>query len=439
MTQLGYGEEIRRMRVEKYRAQDTQVNSIANIFSCQTTVGSKAEGLTFSFESDRDHIIVREGVTCLEAGVDLRTIPDDIEVYRMDTSVYPGHCRMLLERPASKRFIEIINSLCDDGKGNTILSSGLFLDGCAKYTHGFWGAIPGERAGPSLPVSTKIGGFKSDIVFAFPCQCPGILHRWAHRPRLWPQPDVVQKIVLLGSFVTPIGFKGSEYGYLEWRICFNTGETELVNNLTDTQAKVYVILKMILKEILKPKTKAVTSYVLKNVILWQAESNSPALFQERNLIYWLHDALGTLRTAISSKQLPYYMIPERNLMAACGLQEVQQHKLVADILDMMDEGPRVILRLPKIRQAIIGHPEPLLWLIRRKLELEMIYLEFMNRMLQIRNENWEFDCSDTILQEILRRQSEIHREVSLRMFMEGNIVYNPYDINFVNIFYKIQM
>ncbi|KAH3850405.1 hypothetical protein DPMN_092816 [Dreissena polymorpha] len=74
------------------------------------------------------------------------------------------------------------------------------------------------------------------------------------------------------------------------------------------------------------------------------------------------------------------MIPERNLMAACGLQNEQQRKWVANITDMMDEGPSVILRLEKILQAIICHPEPLLWFSGRRIELEMLMLKVINRV-----------------------------------------------------------
>ncbi|KAH3734292.1 hypothetical protein DPMN_040731 [Dreissena polymorpha] len=72
---------------------------------------------------------------------------------------------------------------------------------------------------------------------------------------------------------------------------------------------------------LNPKKNEIASYMLKNIIVLKAESNIPAMFQDRNLINWLHDALGTLGTVILSTQLPYNMIPERNVMAACRLQE----------------------------------------------------------------------------------------------------------------------
>ncbi|KAH3694300.1 uncharacterized protein LOC127862994 [Dreissena polymorpha] len=302
MTRLGYGEEIRQRRVEKYREYDMMCNELEKHLMIKgittITVGSKGEGLTCLQESDNDKLLVLNRFLCVEPGVDIHTIPDDIQVYRMDTRVYPGHCLMLLERPTSTGFTFCNNAQCDDGKGNVMLSSSLFLHEMSKCNPtDIKNVIPLERAGPSLPWLGQ--NVNLDMVWALRCQCPGILKRWAERPRHWPPSNVVQKVVSFGSVVTPVGFKGSENSFLEWRICFNVGEIELVSNLNDTQAKLYVILKMILKEVVKPNKKEITSFVLKNIIFWQAENNSLDLFQKRNLIHWLHDALGTHRTVIS--------------------------------------------------------------------------------------------------------------------------------------------
>ncbi|KAH3734244.1 hypothetical protein DPMN_040683 [Dreissena polymorpha] len=87
---------------------------------------------------------------------------------------------------------------------------------------------------------------------------------------------------------------------------------------------------------------------------------------------------------------------------------------------MMEEGPSVILRLPKIRQAIIGHPEPLLWFSKRRMILEMIDLEWRLRIGQCRDENGVCDYSDIILQKLKRRRASILKIVGIRMFMEGS-------------------
>ncbi|KAH3823770.1 hypothetical protein DPMN_125592 [Dreissena polymorpha] len=59
------------------------------------------------------------------------------------------------------------------------------------------------------------------------------------------------------------------------------------------------------------------------------------------------------------------MIPERNLMEGCGLTPNQQSKWISVIREMMHEGPRIILRLEKIRKAIIAYPEPLMWYLQQ--------------------------------------------------------------------------
>ncbi|KAH3809301.1 hypothetical protein DPMN_137663 [Dreissena polymorpha] len=425
MTRLGYGEQIRRWRVEKYKEHDSLMNARSSDVTV-ITAGSKAEGLTCFYESDRDFLLVVEGILCVEAGISLHTIPDGIGVYRMDTCAYSGHCCLLLERRARKRKEVIHNALCDNGQGDILLSSSLLLDEMSSaYTSTDSTVVIHERAGPSLPDSS--GELHSDRVLALRCYCPSILQRWASRPRHWPSPVLVQKVVSLGANVTAVGFKESEFKHMEWRIGFNTGESELVNNLNDTQAKVYVMLKMIVKDVLRPSKKEITSYVMKNIVLWQAERNPQNKFYAQSFLHWLHDGLRALRTAIVTKQLSYYMIPERNLMAASGLTYRQQSHWVEVITDMMAEGPWVILGLPKIRMAIVASPEPMLWYSMKRMELEMLLLEYLNRMLPC-YENGLLDKSNAILQEIRRRIGEIRMEIKLRMIEEGCAVNGLTDI-----------
>ncbi|XP_052219936.1 uncharacterized protein LOC127837135 isoform X3 [Dreissena polymorpha] len=418
MTRLGYGEEIRRWRVEKYCEYDRLINAQLPSLTVKTA-GSKAEGLTCLCESDRDLLIALNGVICVETGINLNTIPDDISVFWMDdTGVYPGHCILLLKRQA--RFLHAIrDALCENGYGELLLSSVLFIDEFSRLTNKHENeTVYHERAGPALPQTWR-GIFKLDTVYSIRCQCPSILRRWAVRPRHWPQSVVVQRVVSLGAYVTPTGFKESENKHIEWRICFNSGETELMNNLNETQAKVYVLLKWILKEIIKPTNKEITSYVLKNIILWQAENTPQTEFHSRSLLHWLHDGLRGLRTAIEKKQLNYYMIPERNLMEACGLNDALKRKWIKDITEMIEMGPNVLLRLEKIRRAIVASPEPMLWFSKTRMEMELLYLEGMNRAAKCKHENGEQDVPDFMLYAIRKRREEIVLEVAARMFMEG--------------------
>ncbi|KAH3874519.1 hypothetical protein DPMN_037764 [Dreissena polymorpha] len=71
------------------------------------------------------------------------------------------------------------------------------------------------------------------------------------------------------------------------------------------------------------------------------------------------------------------MIPEIKLMAACGLDEKKQRAWLELITDGINEGPKVLLRQPKIRSAIISQPELLKWYSKTRVELELLYLKKM--------------------------------------------------------------
>ncbi|KAH3809353.1 hypothetical protein DPMN_137716 [Dreissena polymorpha] len=120
MTRLGYGEQIRRWRIEKNKERDSLINARSSDVTV-ITAGSKAEGLTCYYESDLDSLFVLEGILCVEAGKSLHTIPDGIGVYRMDTHTYSGHCRLLLERQARKHSEVILTALCDNRQGDILL------------------------------------------------------------------------------------------------------------------------------------------------------------------------------------------------------------------------------------------------------------------------------------------------------------------------------
>ncbi|XP_052224512.1 uncharacterized protein LOC127840107 isoform X3 [Dreissena polymorpha] len=422
MNVLGYGPHIRQARIDAYKAYDRHRTARTGGSVTWVTTGSKAEGLTNYRESDTDLMWVTNHATCLEEGVDSSIFPGEKSIFRSCSRIsYHGHCRLLLERYGTYIPTAVYNALCDDGYGSGLLSSDLYVNQVLNGRQHQESSVEHERAGPSAPLTIN-GIDHRDIVGALHFYCPSILSRWAARPRNWPTPDVVQEVVSLGAFVSPVGVKGSDYEPVEWRICFNTGENVLVNNLHDTQVKLYVLLKMVKNDVLKPCKKEVTSFTVKNIVLWIAENNPQSLFNERSMFHWLHEGLYALRVAIDTKELPYYMIPERNLMAACALEHEQKLSWIATIDEMMTEGPRLILRLPKIRQAIIAHPEPLRWYSGRKIEVEMLQLIVNNIMV----EEGDGILLDVIMHELLRRMNEIDVELGMRMIMEGSRVNDVY-------------
>ncbi|XP_052259552.1 uncharacterized protein LOC127863907 [Dreissena polymorpha] len=423
LSWLGYGQEIIQARRDAYREYSKLLTARFCGKATYIMTGSKGEGLSSYLESDRDQMIVNNRVFCLEDDVKSIAFPGEITVLRsLSRRSYHGHCRLLLERLGATIHRHVHGAFCDDGYGLELLSSDLYVNNWSNedLTEG---EVQHERAGPSIP-STMHGHMHSDYVHALHYYCPNILSKWAARPRHWPPPEVVQRVVSLGAFLTPVGFKGSEYQHVEWRVCFNAGEIELISNLNDTQTKLYVLLKMIKNDVLHPRKKEVSSYTLKNIVLWMAENNSQASFHKKSILQWLHEALDALRVALITLELPYYMIPERNLMATSGLDEEQQRTWISTITDMLNEGPKMILRLPKIRQCIVAHPEPLRWYSGRRIELELLWLMRMNRDLICTDENGEVDFTDAIWQALIRRENEVITDVCVRMRMEGSRVIN---------------
>ncbi|KAH3812212.1 hypothetical protein DPMN_140636 [Dreissena polymorpha] len=140
---------------------------------------------------------------------------------------------------------------------------------------------------------------------------------------------------------------------------FNAGENKLVQYLNNTQIKLYVLLKMVNEDVLKPRNKELTSFKMKNIVLWIAENNPETLLNEQSLLHWLRKGLCAVREALETLKLPYYMIPKRNLIENCGLENEQKRVWISTLTDLINEGPIMILRLPKIRHALIAHPEPL--------------------------------------------------------------------------------
>ncbi|KAH3875751.1 hypothetical protein DPMN_039027 [Dreissena polymorpha] len=87
---------------------------------------------------------------------------------------------------------------------------------------------------------------------------------------------------------------------------------------------------------------------------------------------------------------------------------------------MMNEGPKLIRQLPKIRQAVISHPEPMMWYSEKRLELEILDLMYMTKGAKCSDMNGEVNKSDTMLTAIEGRMNEILREIRQRMNWEGS-------------------
>ena len=207
-----------------------------------------------------------------------------------------------------------------------------------------------NRQGPSLPanVTNSKGELKYpiDFVCAVLCHCPSLLHKWRYRrrPQNWPTPDVLDKVASLPVFAVPVPERESVYTFVQWRFCFNFGELILTHSLNHTQMKVYILLKIIAKYLLKPICDHMTSFIMKNVSFWLAEMKPVEEFTPDLLIHRLMDVLTILRESIQAKQLKYYMIPERNLFTG-KITDIQQFVLLDTLAQFIANDGQDALKL----------------------------------------------------------------------------------------------
>ncbi|KAH3740082.1 hypothetical protein DPMN_046777 [Dreissena polymorpha] len=123
-----------------------------------------------------------------------------------------GYCRLLLKRLGPLRIPVITDSLNNDGHGRILMNSTYFVEYFKNQNSSSDHEVNHTRAGPSLPWA--LGPFRNDSVGAIRCNCLIILQKWASRARHWPAAEIVEKVIAMGAFVTPIGFKWSEHTIL---------------------------------------------------------------------------------------------------------------------------------------------------------------------------------------------------------------------------------
>ncbi|KAH3725143.1 hypothetical protein DPMN_050976 [Dreissena polymorpha] len=94
---------------------------------------------------------------------------------------------------------------------------------------------------------------------------------------------------------------------------------------------------------------------MKNVVFWIVESHRQEIFREQNRMHLLQIALKFLQTALVNNNLPYYMIPGRDLLVG-RTTENERSRLISKLGEVIAEDGRIIYRLPKLREAVSTVP-----------------------------------------------------------------------------------
>ncbi|KAH3784063.1 hypothetical protein DPMN_162014 [Dreissena polymorpha] len=175
-----------------------------------------------------------------------------------------------------------------------------------------------------------------EYVYALYCDklpevCQYIFRR--QKPGHWPTPALLEQLKDSGVFIVStshventthwdprqhIGtltvrtFDNSHELY--WRLSTNMMERLLMFNLTMTQMKVYVIMKIIRTELCKPLVgDRLSTYHLKTTLMYSVEMSPPHIWKDENLIQCIQVCLTTLRRWLKVRYCPHYTTENVNL------------------------------------------------------------------------------------------------------------------------------
>ncbi|XP_045186400.2 uncharacterized protein LOC123544391 [Mercenaria mercenaria] len=334
--------------------------------------GSFAEGLYLS-GSDQDFMFVVKDAVCLDQGSE----SEHFIVLETDyTNTPPGYTKALYTNiPGTNQHqVSTILSFGICGYKSVAnypyVSSAKFRSSCygihtmrpMSTKNGIESNIRTTN-GPAITNTVQIGNscFERDTVYSVYFYGSDILLKWANRRRLynWPSVEIVKEISEMEGYIVPVGDKQSENQNLEWRICYTAAEKELVSSLSDIQIKLYVLLKLVAKSVLNPVCKALTSYVVKNVVFWIVEGTHPEQLSPDNLVSLLLKSLHFIKCCLEENHFPNYMIPERNLLRGAVVGKEKQN-VINFLSDCLREGGTVMLSVPKLYKCVsyrVTNPE----------------------------------------------------------------------------------
>ncbi|VDI59937.1 Hypothetical predicted protein [Mytilus galloprovincialis] len=322
-------EEVVRSRREIFSAIEIVRNTS---FATHISSGSKAEGIDLKC-SDYDHMMYPNFIRVYESLNDVQ-YNNIYMIYKhqipfvMDTNdTKPGFTKLKL---VNKAFLEhyILNDWCETVGEKTYISSKRFREQDLTdnmVVHGPCQSTPGGEFDSARCLRCN--------EWITPAQ------HWIHRSRTaWQDDKLITSAVQYGVLFVPIGCKNSPNEDLQWRISFSVTEKLLVHSFSHTQLLCYALMKIILKDLIKPKHgDLLCSYFLKTIIFWLSEEINPSRWKPENMISCFLDCIRRLVYCVEYKACLHYFIPENNLFEDRFTDK--EHKALLKTLRFIYESP----------------------------------------------------------------------------------------------------
>ncbi|XP_063406100.1 uncharacterized protein LOC134690057 [Mytilus trossulus] len=316
-------EEVVMTRRDIFTVKDIVDNTTGISF---ISSGSKAEGLDLK-GSDFDLMILHNGVRVYQSLNDDQFNPDTIPLVMVTNDTIPGFTKIKL---VSKSYLDtdVIHDWSETVGEETYISSKRFREYHLRDDMVIHGPCQ----------STSDGEY--DHAKCFRCKewiTPA--QQWIYRSRTaWPDYKTVTLAVQYGVLFVPIGSTNSLNEDLQWRVSFSVTEKLLIHSFSHTQLLCYALLKIILKDIIKPRHgDLLCSYFMKTIMLWLSEEVSPIEWKAESVISCFLDCLRRLVYCVQYKTCLHYFIPDHNFFEDRFTDS--EHKTLLDTLQDIYKSP----------------------------------------------------------------------------------------------------
>ncbi|XP_060579080.1 uncharacterized protein LOC132736046 [Ruditapes philippinarum] len=316
MDMLGFGQQRIKERIGFYRKFSRAIDIAAKYIHTNDNIeevigGSITEGTGMQYCNDVDILHVNHAVICCGSSTE-----NDKVIFKMEQKRAPeGYTYLkLMRKGTDSKTYESLKYAVVERKRAEYLSSklfmtkndnflrlikGTFLYKITHYMKPYGPSIPSymeQFDEEGLPSSMNLIDKGMDFVRGFPCHADKELEAWKKRNRNcgWPSQETIGKVMSLPVQVVPVGKVGSTDEDLQWRISFTMAEVLLIQSFNNTQTKVFVLMKLAAKHIFQPMCSNISSYIVKTVMLWQAENISQNEYCEEKLISRMMDAFAFL-------------------------------------------------------------------------------------------------------------------------------------------------
>ena len=329
-------------------------------------VGSAGEG-TAHAQSDVDKLMVRKGILICQSNEEANE--KDGIVFSMDTTdCHPGYTKLKLIKnekkddlpidsyDPSKDIMGIFEKKC---KGD-YLSNKEIIEWFLNFLGNTGSNVTTKlyRNGPCATgefmtyyVFARNINPNTDCDFAQGFEICGItkegeqwLQTMKERTGFWPPIEIIEKIEALKCHVVAVGDNDDKISdsHLKWRISYTLWERELIWSFNDVQLHCLIILKVLLAKKMKMISEDVSSFHMKNIVLWESMEHSLKAIESTRLLYLLRNCLTRLLESIKLRRLEHFIDKHRNLFESKFKDDDARKKLMDYISKELIESTNIV-------------------------------------------------------------------------------------------------